>query len=100
MVCRKFQFQAFNYLDENGKGTLNEDEAVQCTRSTAFVVSDHLAQLLINDGMSREGTVLKLTKTFSTFLVHLHTVLVVVSDFCAHNVSSAVLQHDLAMLLG
>jgi hypothetical protein len=56
MVCRKFQFQVFNYLDENGKGTLKEDEAVQCTRSTAFVVSDHLAQLLINDGMSREGT--------------------------------------------
>lgn len=55
MVCRKFQFQVFNYLDENGKGTLKEEEAAQCTRATAFLVADHLSQLLINDGMSREG---------------------------------------------
>lgn len=57
MVCRKFQFQVFNYLDENGKGTLKEADAVQCTRSTAFLVADHLSQLLVNDGMSREGIV-------------------------------------------
>lgn len=60
MVCRKFQFQVFSHLDENGKGTLKEEEAVQCTRSTAFLVADHLSQLLINDGMSREGTLVAL----------------------------------------
>ena len=61
MVCRKFQFQVFNYLDENGKGTLKEEEAVQCTRATAFLVADHLSQLLINDGMSREGAPMPLS---------------------------------------
>lgn len=67
MVCRKFQFQVFNYLDENGKGTLKEEEAVQCTRATAFLVADHLSQLLINDGMSREGALMP--------LCHAHTLL-------------------------
>jgi hypothetical protein len=55
MVCRKFHFQTFNYLDNTGKGTMNLQDAVKFTPATAFLVSDHLAQLLITDGMSREG---------------------------------------------
>lgn len=55
MVCRKFQFQAFNYIDKNGKGTLRLEDAAKCIPATAFLVSDHLSQLIITDGMSREG---------------------------------------------
>ena len=55
MVCRKFQFQAFNYIDKNGKGTLKPEDASECSPATAFLVSDHLSQLIITDGMSREG---------------------------------------------
>ena len=55
MVCRKFQFQAFNYVDKDSKGTLDAEKATRITGATAFLVSDHLAQLLITDGMSREG---------------------------------------------
>lgn len=58
MVCRKFQFQAFNYVDKNAQGTLKAEDASKCSHATAFLVSDHLAQLLITDGMSREGKVL------------------------------------------
>jgi hypothetical protein len=56
MVCRKFQFQAFNFVNEKGIGTLKPQEAVKISPATAYVVSDHLAQLLITDGMCREGT--------------------------------------------
>lgn len=55
MVCRKFQFQVFNYVDQDGKGTLDPGKAQRITGATAFLVSDHLAQLIITDGMSREG---------------------------------------------
>lgn len=55
MVCRKFQFQCFNYVDEKGKGTLSASEAKECTPATAFVVGDHLGQLLVTDAMPREG---------------------------------------------
>lgn len=55
MVCRKFHFQCFNYVDDRGKGTLSAGDAVECTPATAFVVSDHLGQLLVTDAMPREG---------------------------------------------
>ena len=57
MVCRKFQYQCFNYVDEKGKGTLSPVDAVECTPATAFVVSDHLAQLLVTDAFPREGMI-------------------------------------------
>jgi hypothetical protein len=55
MVCRKFQFQVFNYVDKDSKGTLDPAKAERITGATAFLVSDHLAQLIITDGMPREG---------------------------------------------
>lgn len=72
MVCRKFQFQAFNYVDKDGKGTLDPAKAVRITGATATVVSDHLAQLLITDGMAREGTCMPppVTTEHKTFLTY------------------------------
>eukprot|EP00892_Ulva_mutabilis_P001697 jgi/Ulvmu1/11528/UM078_0017.1 len=55
MVCRKFQFQCFNYVDDKGKGTLSVGDARSCSPATAFVVSDHLGQLLVTDAMPREA---------------------------------------------
>jgi hypothetical protein len=55
IVCRKFHFQCFNYLDKNGKGTVLRQNAVKCVPATAFVAADHLGQLIVTDGMPREG---------------------------------------------
>jgi hypothetical protein len=55
IVCRKFQFQCFNYLDENGKGTVDRMKAHTCVPATVFLVADHLSQLVVSDGMPREG---------------------------------------------
>lgn len=57
MVCRKFHFQCFNFVDDQGKGTLLPVDAVECTPATAFVVGDHLGQLLVTDAMPREGAI-------------------------------------------
>jgi hypothetical protein len=55
IVCRKFHFQCFNYLDSNGKGTMLRQNAVTFVPATAFVAAEHLGQLIVTDGMPREG---------------------------------------------
>ena len=57
IVARKFQFQCFNYLNANGKGTLDQSKCLKCVPATAFLVADHLAQLIVEDGLPREGSI-------------------------------------------
>ena len=57
IVSRKFHFQAFSYVDANGKGTVLREKAAKFVPATAFVVADHLSQLIITDGIPREGAI-------------------------------------------
>ena len=55
LVCRVFSFQCFNHVDSRGAGTTQLSKASRCVGATAFLVTDHLAQLLITDALPREG---------------------------------------------